>query len=110
MAPWGLAGSRTRRIRDSHLRGHGALGAGGLRVVLGAVDSLEYLGKVWKWHHGDWQEAGLGGYVTPIFAATVPWERADCESFWGPSIHWNTWLKSGNGTMGIGRKPDSADT
>lgn len=50
-------------------------------------------GKVWKWHNGDWLEPGLGGYVTPIFPATVAWERPDCEAFWGPSVHWNTYLQ-----------------
>jgi hypothetical protein len=50
-------------------------------------------GKVWKWHGGNWLEPGLGGYVTPIFPATVAWERPDCEALWGPSVHWNTYLQ-----------------
>jgi hypothetical protein len=49
-------------------------------------------GKVWKWWQGAWQAPGLGGNVTPIFLATVAWERSDCESFWGPSVHWNSGL------------------
>lgn len=51
------------------------------------------VGKVWKWHKGGWTEPGLGGSVTPTFPAFTPWERADCDSFWGPSVHWNTHLK-----------------
>jgi len=51
------------------------------------------VGKVTKWHQGGWNEPGLGGDLTPIFPAFVAWERADCDAFWGPSIHWNTHLK-----------------
>ena len=49
--------------------------------------------KVWKWYNGDWQASGLGGNVSPTFPATVAWEQADCEAFWGPSVHWNTYLQ-----------------
>lgn len=51
------------------------------------------VGHVWKWHEGDWREPGLGGKVTPIFPAMTAWERPDCDAFWGPSIHWNTYLE-----------------
>src|SRR5262245_26639274 len=49
-------------------------------------------GKVWKWWKGEWQSPGLGGNVSPIFPATIAWERPDCEAFWGPSVHWNSSL------------------
>jgi len=49
-------------------------------------------GKVLKWHRGSFSEAGLGGRLTPVFPTAVAWERADCDSFWGPSVHWNTHL------------------
>lgn len=51
------------------------------------------VGKVWKWFNGNWREPGLGGKVTPIFPAMTDWMRADCDAFWGPSVHWNTHLK-----------------
>lgn len=50
------------------------------------------VGKVWKWHGGKWSEPGLGGLQTPFFPATVAWESPQCEAFWGPSVHWNTYL------------------
>ncbi len=50
------------------------------------------VGKVWKWYQGSWSEPGLGGKVTPLFPVFVPWERPDCDAFWGPSIHWNVYL------------------
>ncbi len=51
------------------------------------------VGKVAKWHQAAWTEPGLGGRVTPIFPATIDWARADADSFWGPSIHFNTHLE-----------------
>lgn len=51
------------------------------------------VGKVWKWFEGDWREPGVGGKVTPVFPAMSDWMRADCDAFWGPSVHRNTYLK-----------------
>ena len=51
-------------------------------------------GAVWKYFESDWAEAGLGGRLTPIFRAKVGWQEAHADSFWGPSIHWNTHLQS----------------
>ena len=49
-------------------------------------------GAVHKFYQGDWNEPGLGGAVTPIFPASVAWERSNTDSFWGPAVHWNTAL------------------
>ena len=58
---------------------------------------------------------GLGGFVTPIFPATVAWERADCDAFWGPSVHWNSYLQQyvmllnrANGTGWVQASPVSS--
>ncbi len=51
------------------------------------------MGAVRKYFEGDWSEPGLGGRVSPVFPTTVAWQRADTDSFWGPSIHWNTHLE-----------------
>ena len=51
-------------------------------------------GAVWKYFAGDWTEPGVGGRVSPIFPAVVSWQRSDTNAFWGPSIHWNTFLNS----------------
>lgn len=56
------------------------------------ADRSNPAGKVWKYHNGQWQEAGLGGRVTPIFPVTRRWQLRDPDAFWGPSIHWNTSL------------------
>jgi hypothetical protein len=53
----------------------------------------EPVGAVQKYHQQAWLEPGLGGRVTPIFGASVSWHEANTDSFWGPSIHWNTYLQ-----------------
>lgn len=50
-------------------------------------------GSVWKYHQGKWDEPGLGGWVTPVFPAKAAWQREDADSYWGPSIHWNSYLE-----------------
>jgi hypothetical protein len=57
------------------------------------ADRDQPVGKVLKWHQGQWAEPGLGGRVTPIFPAMIDWHRVDADAFWGPSIHWNTHLQ-----------------
>lgn len=49
---------------------------------------------VWKYANGAWDSPGIGGTMTPIFPAQVNWQQANTDSMWGPSIHWNTFLKS----------------
>jgi len=66
-------------------------GVGVARMAYGDRDSP--VGKVWKYHQGDWKEAGLGGRLTPIFPVRTDWKREDADAFWGPSIHWNTYLE-----------------
>jgi len=50
--------------------------------------------KVFKWHQGAWKELGKGGRMTPIFPARSSWHGSKPDVFWGPSVHWNTHLKS----------------
>jgi hypothetical protein len=52
------------------------------------------VGNVFKWHEGKWKERGLGGRLTPILPAKIDWHRQDADIFWGPSVHWNTHLKT----------------
>jgi hypothetical protein len=56
-------------------------------------DRVNPSGMVWKFSDGAWDQPGIGGRVTPIFPATVAWQRTNADSFWGPSIHWNTALQ-----------------
>jgi hypothetical protein len=49
-------------------------------------------GKVWIWHANSWSERGSGGHATPILPAEVDIKRKDGRTYWGPSIHWNSYL------------------
>ncbi len=57
------------------------------------ADRDDPAGKVWKYHDGDWLEPGLGGAVTPVIRTKVGWEASNTDSFWGPSVHWNSHLE-----------------
>lgn len=50
------------------------------------------IGKVYKFYNGAWNENGLGGKVTPLFKVFRSWSYADPDAFWGPAVHWNTYL------------------
>jgi hypothetical protein len=56
-------------------------------------DRDEPAGKVIKYNAGDFTEPGLGGKMTPVLPALAGWETANPDSFWGPSIHWNTFIQ-----------------
>lgn len=52
------------------------------------------VGAVRKYFDGGWQEPGLGGKATAILPANTGWSDAAADAYWGPSIHWNTYLAS----------------
>lgn len=52
----------------------------------------EPAGRVWKFHDGEWREPGLGGRVTAILPVRTPWGSESTDAFWGPALHWNTYL------------------
>ncbi|MFZ9747091.1 MAG: immunoglobulin domain-containing protein [Opitutaceae bacterium] len=52
-------------------------------------DRANPVGKVWKYHEGAWNEAGVGGKMTPILPVTRRWQMRDPDAFWGPAVHWN---------------------
>lgn len=60
---------------------------------LGFYNRFGQPGAVMKYYNGGFAEPGLGGHVTPVFPAKSSWMNANADSFWGPSIHWNTYLK-----------------
>jgi hypothetical protein len=51
------------------------------------------VGRVEKLFQGLWLEPGLGGRSSAIFPAERLWDDSEADSFWGPSVHWNTHLR-----------------
>lgn len=50
-------------------------------------------GKFRKYCQGKWLQPGIGGHSTPFFPTKISWKEEKVDSFWGPSIHWNTYLE-----------------
>jgi hypothetical protein len=55
-------------------------------------DRFNPVDTVMKYFEGGWSEPGVSGRTTPIFPAVREWQREDADSFWGPSVHWNSYL------------------
>lgn len=55
-------------------------------------DRFRPAGKVRKYFEGSWSEPGLGGRSSPILGTSRAWRHGDPDSFWGPSVHWNSYL------------------
>jgi hypothetical protein len=51
------------------------------------------VGKVFKWHNNTWSEPGLNGRVSPILPVRSSWYAPEPDTFWGPSVHWNTHIQ-----------------
>jgi hypothetical protein len=58
------------------------------------ADRKNPTGKVMKWHKGGWTEPALWGRITPVFPSSIDYHRPDGSMFWGPAIHWNTYLQT----------------
>lgn len=61
------------------------------RVALKDLDAP--VGRVWRWRNGRWDSPGVGGAGTPVLPAKVAWSDPGADAFWGPSVHWNTYLE-----------------
>ncbi len=71
---------------------YGGAGQGVSVARMAFEDRANPKGTVWKYYQGDWNQPGEGGAVTPVFPASVSWAAPDTNSFWGPSVHFNTFL------------------
>jgi len=66
----------------------------GIAIARSRIEDRGQPGRVIKYFNGAWTEAGLGGEVTALFPSSTSWKGPRVESFWGPSVHWNTYLNS----------------
>lgn len=72
---------------------HGQIYEQGVSMArMSYADRNQPTGKVWKWSNSEWNQPGLGGRVTPIIPVMNDWHQDDADAFWGPSIHFNTYL------------------
>lgn len=57
------------------------------------TDRFSPVNRVWKYFDGNWSEPGVNGRMSPVFQAKSAWQNAAADSYWGPSVHWNTYLQ-----------------
>ena len=95
----GGVGDFTVLAKGDHLYFHfssysGTPGEQGVAVARLPIESLSSpSGHVEKWNDGSFSEPGLGGTATATFPAESSWNSAEPDAFWGPSVHWNTYLR-----------------
>ena len=71
----------------------GPLSSQGVAVArMAFTDRRNPVGRLWKFRENSWAEPGLRGSLTAVLPARVSWNRLTTDSFWGPSLHWNTFL------------------
>jgi hypothetical protein len=53
------------------------------------------VGRVSVWRDSIWLNARRFPFGTPLVPVTAPWHDGDdtVDAFWGPSVHWNTYLE-----------------
>ena len=66
----------------------------GIGVARSLVDDKGQPGTLFKYYNNTWSEPGMGGRQTILFGTSTGWKGPYVESFWGPSVHWNTYINS----------------
>lgn len=66
----------------------------GVAVARSRLADLGQPGTVFKFHAGNWTQPGVGGEATALFPSSTGWKGPHVEAYWGPSVHWNTYLRS----------------
>lgn len=66
----------------------------GVAVARSLIQDKGQPGTIYKYYNNGWAEPGLSGRQTILFGTSTGWKGPYVESFWGPSVHWNTYLNS----------------
>lgn len=51
------------------------------------------VGHVWRWTQSGFTAPGIDGEGASILPAKASWATPEPDAFWGPSVHWNVYLK-----------------
>jgi hypothetical protein len=71
----------------------GPLEEQGVGVARSAFADKGQPGTVFKYDGDAWSQPGLAGLTAPIFPAASTWHGPEVDAFWGPSVHWNSYLQ-----------------
>jgi hypothetical protein len=66
----------------------------GIAVARSPFEARGQPGSLENYFEGDWSQPSLGGQATPVFPTTTGWKGPFIDAYWGPSVHWNTYLNS----------------
>ena len=64
----------------------------GIGIARSSLEDKGQPGTVFKYYDNTWTEPGIGGKVTALFQATADWKGPFTDAYWGPSVHWNSYL------------------
>jgi hypothetical protein len=65
----------------------------GIGIARSSFAEMGQPGTVWKWDGLEWIEPGIGGSTYPVIPADTSWAGPNVDAFWGPSVHWNSYLE-----------------
>jgi hypothetical protein len=65
----------------------------GVNIARSPFASRGQPGSVMKYFGSAWNEPGIDGQATAILPSSTGWKGPYIEAYWGPSVHWNTYLK-----------------
>ena len=66
----------------------------GIAIARSSFQDKGQPGTVAKFYQNGWTEPGIGGAATAIFPSSTGWKGPFVDAYWGPSVHWNTYLGS----------------
>lgn len=67
----------------------------GVQIARIAISDFESpVGKVWRWTGNMWDAPGLNGAGQPVLKPENSWHSHRADGFWGPSVHYNTYLEA----------------
>ncbi len=70
----------------------GPVSGQGVDIARSRFEDRGQPGTVLKYYEGDWTEPGIDGEASALFASSTGWKGPFIESFWGPSVHWNSYV------------------
>ncbi|HEX5141490.1 MAG TPA: hypothetical protein VFX19_11135 [Dehalococcoidia bacterium] len=65
----------------------------GIGIARSAFADRGQPGTAYKWDGVGWDQPGIGGVTYAVIPAATSWAGPDVDAFWGPSVHWNTYLQ-----------------
>jgi hypothetical protein len=66
----------------------------GISIARSPFSARGQPGSVEMYDDGEWIQSSRSDEATPLFGTPTGWKGPFIDAYWGPSVHWNTYLKS----------------